>query len=271
MKSRGVECTPEVASNPANSVEIAIWQWPNLLSLDAPLVAVLWQAAFAKAFDVAIPLAQMLLLASSVWLIYVIDRCLDSRASILQAPRHIFHGKHRRTLLSVWLLVLALSLALAVIALPLEIIQRGCLLASAVVGYLLLVHTGVLRGSKEVLIAVLFSLGVTLAAWQKLPHARGLLLIAAFAILCWANCRGIENWEHKQQGRIRVACFLSAGLASIGLALAPASITPRMLLAIPLLISSLGLWLLDAYSESLPLISLPVLADAALLTPVLFW
>ena len=45
------------------------WLWPNLLSLDAPLVAVLWQGIFAASAGVSIPFAAHVLLgiAVSTW------------------------------------------------------------------------------------------------------------------------------------------------------------------------------------------------------------
>jgi hypothetical protein len=45
------------------------WLWPNVLSLDAPLVAVLWQAALAKVHHVAIMPGLHVALFLAVWLI----------------------------------------------------------------------------------------------------------------------------------------------------------------------------------------------------------
>ncbi len=54
------------------------WLWPNLLSLDAPVVAVLWQILFARCFQVPVDALAALLLLLTVWLIYAADRTLDA-------------------------------------------------------------------------------------------------------------------------------------------------------------------------------------------------
>ncbi|NIP95898.1 MAG: hypothetical protein GWO24_21680, partial [Akkermansiaceae bacterium] len=50
--------------------------WPNLLGLDAPLVAVLWCWFYAHVQGVALPGSIFLLLAGAVWSIYTTDRLL---------------------------------------------------------------------------------------------------------------------------------------------------------------------------------------------------
>ena len=63
----------ESASEPAR-----IWLWPNLLSLDAPLVAVVWQVMFARCFQVPVDTVAAALLLLTVWLVYSADRTLDA-------------------------------------------------------------------------------------------------------------------------------------------------------------------------------------------------
>src|SRR5690242_16333745 len=58
-------------------VPLRLWLWPNLLSLDAPLVAVLWQQLFARCFGLPGDAIPALLLVASVWLIYAADRAFD--------------------------------------------------------------------------------------------------------------------------------------------------------------------------------------------------
>lgn len=55
------------------------WLLPNLLSLDAPLVAVCWQALLAADTGLALRPAAQVALGLTVWLIYIVDRLLDVR------------------------------------------------------------------------------------------------------------------------------------------------------------------------------------------------
>ncbi len=77
------------------------WLIPNLLSLDAPLVAVVWLYIFAKTWRVEyLPWAAYVSLGLVVWVIYVTDRLLDASLGggipeKLEA-RHAFHQRHRK-------------------------------------------------------------------------------------------------------------------------------------------------------------------------------
>lgn len=112
-----------------------------MLSLDAPLVAVLWQAALAKAHKVAIMPSLHITLFLAVWLIYIVDRVLDG-FSMKNAPRvsarHAFYQRNR------WLYLLfvipsagVMLFLLAVTAIPEGILWRGIALAFVVALYLL--------------------------------------------------------------------------------------------------------------------------------------
>ena len=71
------------------------WLWPNLLGLDAPAVAVVWQRFLADASGVAVPVAASAVLALVVWGIYLTDRRLDARAGNGTRLRNISDGKPR--------------------------------------------------------------------------------------------------------------------------------------------------------------------------------
>lgn len=73
-----------------------------MLSLEAPLVAVLWQRALAHAHGIRLTPLLDAGLALACWVIYVLDRTLDTlavkNAAALDA-RHAFYHRHRRLLL----------------------------------------------------------------------------------------------------------------------------------------------------------------------------
>ena len=50
------------------------WLWPNVLALDAPTVAVVWQRFLGWAFDSPVPAVASVVLGLTVWSIYLADR-----------------------------------------------------------------------------------------------------------------------------------------------------------------------------------------------------
>ena len=77
------------------------WLWPNVLSLDAPVVALVWQAAFARLLAVELGWTQRGLLAVCVWLAYCGDRLLDARRlpeGSVDSARHAFARDHSKAL-----------------------------------------------------------------------------------------------------------------------------------------------------------------------------
>ena len=57
---------------------IKIWQWPNVLGLDAAAIAMAWMGVFAAYSEGNPPdAATYLVLGLSVWLTYLADRLLD--------------------------------------------------------------------------------------------------------------------------------------------------------------------------------------------------
>src|SRR6478609_9082655 len=113
VHNKGVESALSAPAAPTR-----LWLWPNLLSLDAPIVAVLWQILFARCFQVEVdPLGELLLLMT-VWLIYAADRTLDAWRGDVHSPRHEFYRRHWRGLLPGWIAVLSLTAWLAATRLP---------------------------------------------------------------------------------------------------------------------------------------------------------
>ena len=69
------------------------WLWWNILSVDAPAVAVVWAALFARAAGSRLSAAEAAALALSVWIIYTSDRLLAGWTASNRAAlqyRHLF-------------------------------------------------------------------------------------------------------------------------------------------------------------------------------------
>lgn len=150
---------------------------PHLLSLDAPVVAVLWAHLFASTLELGklVP-GVYLMLFCSVWCIYLCDRLLDTapwQAAFSDTARHCFYRRHWRLMA-----LLALLPAGAVFWLA----------AGDVVGGAFAVPSGIVGGGLllSALVAVYF--GVRLATNRYMDaFATALLGFAALAALLIAG------------------------------------------------------------------------------------
>lgn len=245
------------------------WLWPNLLSLDAPLVAVLWQVLFLRCLGASVHWLPALLLFMTVWLIYVADRLLDTRNPTSATPRHAFYRRNFRIALTAWILMLAGTAALVLWGLTNLLLLRGAAMLGAVFIYLAMVHllpAGRI-GWKEAAVAVLFALGTSLPAWGQIRSAQDVLTVALYSMLCWLNCVAIEQWENAA-GRPDLPVAAIAGVVAV------ASLVllhrDRPILAGAEAASLFALVLLDGLHHKLSRDALRVLADVALLTPLVF-
>jgi hypothetical protein len=249
------------------------WLWPNLLSLDAPIVALLWQLLFVRCFHGRMGMLPAALLAVAVWLIYVADRMLDAwrgTPGTAQQPRHAFYRRHWRTVLPIWIAALCAGGWLAWSRLPGPLFVEGVAVASGTGLYLAVVHLapGLLRraNSKESAVAVLFGLGASLAAWPGVQTTSDVLAIVLFSVLCWMNCAAIDDWERGDA--LRPSVIVAAGaVALIAACLLQAY---RPILGAAETAGALGLVLLDRSRGRYSAEALRVLADVVLLTPIVF-
>src|SRR5262245_35757149 len=101
---------------PVSGVRPSWWQWPTVLSLDAPVVALLWQWLLARSARVTLGSAEAFVLGSSVWLAYAADRWIEGwrlAPDQIRTQRHAFYQRWRWPVAVTWSLVLAADLALA--------------------------------------------------------------------------------------------------------------------------------------------------------------
>jgi hypothetical protein len=240
-----------------------LWLWPNLLSLDAPLVALLWQILFLRCFHARVNFLPSVLLVLAVWVIYAADRTLDAWTGSAARPRHEFYRRHWRTLLPLWILALTAGWALAWMRLSPELLYEGLGLAGAIALYFALLHVGIFQRTKEAAVAILFALGATLSAWPNVRTAADIEAIALFSCLCWINCAAIEHWEGESKWPIAAAAGFVA-LAALMLLL----FSSRPVLGGAVAASALCFVLLDCARRHFSRDALRVLADVALLSPL---
>lgn len=242
-----------------------VWLWPNLLSLDAPFVALLWQILFARCLHARIDPLPSVLLVLAVWLIYAADRTLDAWSGESLRPRHEFYRRHWGTLLPLWIAVLTGGLALAWTRLPPQLFYGGLVLGAVVMLYFVLLHIGVFERTKEATVAVLFALGATLSAWSNVRTAVDIEAIVLFSCLCWINCVAIEHWESPTQSKWSIAA--AAGFVAVAAMLLLFSSRPVLGGAVAA--SAFCFVLIDRARRHFSRDALRVLADVALLSPLL--
>ncbi len=257
------------------------WLWPNVLSLDAPVVATLWHLAFAKAHGVWPQGRTLALLAAAVWMIYVLDRLLDARRARGGGGtrRHAFHARHQR-LFFVWLSVVGLAGGSLLFFVNQRVLTfgSGMLLLSFLYGWL--VHGRRLWIPKELFCGAMFSAGVVGPLFlDPFPW----LAAGVFAGLCAGNClviacseagldRRHDPWALPQRWP-GVGPWLAGGLGFIAILSAacvywgPAGMGHGLFGAMGIA----GVGLLFVRGLAFDVEQRRVLADVCLLTPLLVW
>jgi hypothetical protein len=268
-----------------------LWLYPNLLSLDAPLVAVAWLHVFAKTWRLGYhPWEAYVSLGLAVWVIYVADRLLDvsmagGDAAILEA-RHAFHRKHRGAFRIGVMTALACAVALVVIRMPMAIYIHLLLGGVLVAGFFGLSMLSSQEASevpilKNSMAGLTFAFGTAMTA-HVYRYEFGLdeLLTSrefvCFAVLCVLNISAIDLWEHAARAsdvEVKASDELSLtlpltllGVASLGFALQDVSSRPFFY---AILTGAALLYILNRRRAVFSMDALRVLADVALLIPVL--
>ncbi|MCV9388682.1 UbiA family prenyltransferase [Reichenbachiella ulvae] len=170
------------------SIVISLLRKATWLSLDIALSAVIQTNAIAYVFDVELPWTISLALFFCVWMIYTLDHLLDARKikGEPSMPRHAFHWKYASTLFTILLSVAFCSLAL-VFYLPADTLLWGIVVAGLVGLYLLLTWWLKVFIAKELLIAVLYSVGIFIGPWSvglafSLPTSSIFLILTMLAL-----------------------------------------------------------------------------------------
>jgi hypothetical protein len=266
------------------------WLYPNLLSLDAPLVAVAWLHAFAGAWRLYLPWPAYVCLGLAVWVIYVSDRLLDvSMAAGSPVPleaRHDFHRRHHRFFRLGVAAALLGGVFIVVTQMPMAIYMNLLLGGVLVAGFFGLAMISSQEAHevpvlKNVLAGITFAFGTAMTAHiyrnefglGELMKSREFL---CFAVLCVLNISAIDLWEHaarSQDAETKASDELTLtlplallGIASIIFAALDPSSRPFFYAT---LTASALLFILNRQRQRFPMDALRVLADVALLAPLL--
>lgn len=244
-----------------------IWQWPNLLAIDASIIALSWLWVYSNLQEASPGSPAFLVLALSVWLTYVADRLFDSiprdEAQLLSA-RHRFTKQHARKIWCVWLLVLILNIILAFTSLEIRQLKAGLVLLACCLVYTALNYWLSRRFfPKELIVALIFASGTAVF----LPEFPNWICLFGFFLLCLLNCLTIGWKERPVDDSMQVrslTSFLNRRWFHHGMILGMSiSILANCRLA--LIPSLLALFIIWCSREKLTLESHRVLCDAALL------
>ena len=268
-----------------------LWLLPNLLSLDAPLVAVAWLYMFAKTWRVDyLPWAAYLSLGLVVWIVYAADRLIDSAlpgdGSKLEA-RHEFHRKHRR-LFKVALIVASIAaVVLVVLNLPMSIYGYSTIGGVFVLAFFALSVFGnhepnELPYAKNIIAGLAFAYGTSMipfvySGFDAVDWLKSRELIS-FAVLCILNISAIDLWEQaarspdpeiKASNELALTLPLTLlGASALVFATQYHELSTRAFFY-AILTGAALLHVLNRIRQRFPVEALRVLADVALLIPFL--
>jgi hypothetical protein len=233
-------------------------------------------------------------LTLAVWIIYISDRILDGLSKpelVALSDRHQFYARHGLGILRGLPPVILIAGWIGLARLGAETRFAGLVMSAAVIFYFLCIHGNSDRihewFPKEIVAGTIFAVGAAIPAWIHGAAVRNALLpqMLLFAGLCALNCIAIECWEHnrgERQWRKRpywlirladtriemIAAVLILCACSIALFVSRNGI--RADSAVASIISLSILMAIERRSNLLSPQAMRVLADAALLTPVVF-
>jgi len=205
----------------------------NLISVDAPLVVVFWYWALSEAYDHAPQPTISWLLFSSAWIVYALDRLIESETD-LKRERHRFHQRHIREFISFIVVIIFINGFLTLqLQLPKGMYLGAVALAITSGIYILQPKLPFSDHQREwiknLLVTVVFASGsilpvwVSLAAESSLPKGFGWDM-ASMYLLTLASLRAIEGAENPRRGFPSITVWISIIFLTLLLFLNPSDL-----------------------------------------------
>ena len=270
------------------------WLIPNLISLDAPIVALVWAWIFSETWRVQwVDQKVFYVLPSIVWMIYILDRFIDNHTSKGErakfSSRHAYHHEHWGKL-KLLLFSLGGFSAAMILMLPKGIFWHVIPIIVLVCVYFFIAlfeGQGSARSNlfKNTIAGYTFSYGVAMGIYFFRPSVYSIELIwnkemFLFGVLCICNITAIDFWEASRASKEReikgyyefmltVPLFL---LVTGSLCLAVVGDNYARPFYITVMLSAGLLQLVNRYRSRFSLDALRALDDAALIAPApVFW
>ena len=264
------------------------WLWPNLLSLDAPLVAVALAWMFSRAWGgVSLPWELWMTLGVSVWMIYAMDRLVDVRKKENVGSldkRHEFHRRYQGVFFAGIAAGLGWVLYSVLWALSQNVLFYGGFVLLMTVAYYVISltrsggeHTGI---TKNFVAGLTFAYGTAAGvhAYSPVFSFSQMLFsweVLLFAGLCAINMTAIDFWELEGEDEEDAAALLGTATLLIGGAAMYFSLNGddfNKPLFYSVLVGAAGLNILNRMREPLNRDSRRLLVDLVILLPVFtYW
>lgn len=287
---------PDLSPDPRNGSKTPWWLWPNLLSLDAPAVAVAWLYLLALGTrNIFVDWSSIITLGCVVWVIYVIDRIVDARALARYSERvhwdrrHRFHYKYRGWFLLMVIPVLMVIAYNLLYLVPKQVFVAGLLPLSLCALYVVVAKSRLRQDPsqervpfvKNILAGFAFAFGcvVSAAAYRSTLEVTQLFAspaVLCFALLCVLNITAVDLWAESEEDGDEEKddeneISLTAPLLLLSLfTFYKSAVSEGMAqnLFIALFISSACLYLLNMHRHRFSEDKRRVLVDVAMLVPV---
>ncbi len=270
------------------------WLLPNLMSLDAPIVAAVWAWIFAETWQVQwIDQKIFYTLPGIVWMIYLVDRFIDNHTSkgarTKTSSRHAFHHEHWGKLKLLLFSLGGFCLAM-ILMLPKGIFWHviPIMVLVSIYFFLALFESGANEKPsifKNAIAGYTFSYGVAMGIFFFRPSVYSIELMwnkemVLFGGLCICNITAIDLWEQSRASSQREVkgyyeFLLTAPLFFIvvsSLYLAVRGDNYAQPFYITIMLSAGLLQLTNRYRSRFSLDALRAMVDAALIIPApVFW
>lgn len=250
---------------------IQYWQWPNVLALDAVIIAIAWQTVLSLTHDEPIGISEQLVLGLSVWLTYTADRLFDVRnidESTRLSDRHWFAQRNQKRLWMIWWVALALDLSIALLHLNATQLIDGVILLSLCLSYTALNQLfSKYFFPKELCVALIFAGG----SQVFVQDAQSWLIFTHLGALYLLNCLLIANNEQSLDRALKIRSLAVIGLAPTWMATALYLVSASLVIgqqSLPILSTALSaacLGFIRLYQKHQTRECFRVLTDAALL------
>ncbi|MEM7550680.1 MAG: hypothetical protein AAF363_13440 [Bacteroidota bacterium] len=175
----------------------------NALSLDICIGGIVCLLAFSKILDVTLGYPAIILLGTSIWLIYTFDHLVDANRlkDTATTLRHIVHWRYRRTITAVFSGVLIIS-TYYLFLLPMETVKWGIIIAIVVLIYFALVFKKRDKALwfKEVSSSFIYTVGVftpILSVMGQADYLNVFLLVFSFWCVVIINLLVFSICERK--------------------------------------------------------------------------
>jgi hypothetical protein len=159
----------------------------HYLSLDVVFGAILYQLFWSKcASQFFPPISHVIALFVAIWLIYLVDRRIDSNIEKPLDGRHQFQYKNKRWI-DIFIVILGLVSIANLFFLPLGLIQIGVVLLIGIIFYWLIWWKGwfdIIFGSKEFITAFFYTLGIGASSLYQMGFHQSFVEIFFLMYLC---------------------------------------------------------------------------------------